>query len=708
MGNCCHPFGLMKATSSVNQQNRKIVLLLVGLDNAGKTTAAKNLVGEPVDSVVPTVGFSSVSLTHRGYSVVIYDLGGGPQIRGIWHRYFVDVHGVIFVVDASDVSRFEEGRNVLETLLAHGKLAGKPVLLLANKQDREGALDELDIVEQLNVEAVVNEYRCPTLVEMCSATVVKNSRGKVDPAIHNGFKWLMNRIIRDYSNLNSRVESDVLVQRKQEEQEKKERLERIRKAREERGENATGDCTSNGNCVDGVHDDSDSDVVMENPFKPISCITQNIKPAAVPIVPQLPDNKVILVKELPKRAEPECLENLNSYHSGVGEELKNVGGDASPGSKGSSRPGSGDRHWFGSPVRLDHLPSPSHSITGLIKDQLELESGKHKKRHFLHRTNRTAPAPLGPPASKGKHSLNDSNINGLRIVNQVPESTRPVFLRKQAFVEEISTSQEFPMSSKRKSSVDKASQFLIRSSSAKSSNDKEKESINDRSKKKPHLGDLKLKNVQVQPGTTDTNLSNSFSGGYQPQIEADQVIDMRQFSTNSSSLPASRKGSQDVDTFVFAVPTRQWAIDKTSLSSEDTNKISRPLTDTVTVLQSGINNLNNAQHSNQQKLKKQSSVDEISSASSKSHSDSQKLSDSGFVSPKNVLPPIRPTSSIAEKPPWILPPLLSPTKHTSQDSTTNLDNHNAKVEVSVSHDSSSDANKEEQKEQEEVDKKSRT
>jgi ADP-ribosylation factor-like protein 13B len=62
------------------------------------------------------------------------------------------------------------------------------VCSLANKQDREGALDELDIVERLNVEAVVNRYRCPTLVEMCTATAVRNSHRKLDPAIHNGFR----------------------------------------------------------------------------------------------------------------------------------------------------------------------------------------------------------------------------------------------------------------------------------------------------------------------------------------------------------------------------------------------------------------------------------------------------------------------------------------------------------------------------------------
>lgn len=82
----------------------------------------------------------------------------------------------------------------------------------------------------------------------------------------------MNYIIREYSDLNSRVESDMAVQRKQIEQEKKERLERIRKAREERGESMADVVIANGTCNGGIHDDSDNDVVMANPFKPITDI----------------------------------------------------------------------------------------------------------------------------------------------------------------------------------------------------------------------------------------------------------------------------------------------------------------------------------------------------------------------------------------------------------------------------------------------------
>jgi hypothetical protein len=82
----------------------------------------------------------------------------------------------------------------------------------------------------------------------------------------------MNCIIRDYSNLNSRVEGDVAVQRKQDEQEKKERLERIRKAREERDEGVADGIIANGICNTEMDDGGDSDVVEADPFKPLADI----------------------------------------------------------------------------------------------------------------------------------------------------------------------------------------------------------------------------------------------------------------------------------------------------------------------------------------------------------------------------------------------------------------------------------------------------
>ncbi|KAK3864904.1 hypothetical protein Pcinc_029440 [Petrolisthes cinctipes] len=226
MGNCLLLLGLKK-------EKRPVTLLLVGLDNAGKTTAAKGIVGEPMEDVAPTVGFAPESLEYRGCEVTIYDLGGGSKIRPVWTKYFSEIHGVIFVVDSSDASRLEECKEVLVKLLSDKKIAGKPILVLANKQDVEGAMDEVDVVEGLGIEAVVNKYKCPTRVETCTATTTR-STNKPDKPIADGFRWLIDTIVVHYAVINKRVVKDMERERNQQKKEMEERKERLLRLRLER------------------------------------------------------------------------------------------------------------------------------------------------------------------------------------------------------------------------------------------------------------------------------------------------------------------------------------------------------------------------------------------------------------------------------------------------------------------------------------------
>uniref|UniRef100_A0A6P7FA60 ADP-ribosylation factor-like protein 13B n=1 Tax=Diabrotica virgifera virgifera TaxID=50390 RepID=A0A6P7FA60_DIAVI len=218
MGNCCC---IIK-----RRQKKKLTLLLVGLDNAGKTKAANGLVGDRLNSPVPTVGFSVVNLKYSDYSVKIFDLGGGPNIRGIWHQYFVDAHGLIFVIDSSDVSRFGEVKMVLEDILYSDKIAGKPLLILANKQDSVNAVDEIEIIEFLDLEFLVNNRKCPTLVQSCAAS--ESNANKLDIGVQKGYNWLMNYIDKHYDSLNQRVEQDVEEQEIKDKQELLEKIKRIR------------------------------------------------------------------------------------------------------------------------------------------------------------------------------------------------------------------------------------------------------------------------------------------------------------------------------------------------------------------------------------------------------------------------------------------------------------------------------------------------
>ena len=53
------------------------------------------------------------------FAIEVFDLGGSKSIRKIWEKYYAEVHGIIFVVDASDEERLAEAKTTLEEATSH-------------------------------------------------------------------------------------------------------------------------------------------------------------------------------------------------------------------------------------------------------------------------------------------------------------------------------------------------------------------------------------------------------------------------------------------------------------------------------------------------------------------------------------------------------------------------------------------------------------
>ncbi|XP_015260724.1 PREDICTED: ADP-ribosylation factor-like protein 13B isoform X1 [Cyprinodon variegatus] len=258
MANCCSWLKRWREPA------RKVTLVMVGLDNAGKTAAVRGIQGENPQDLAPTVGFSKVDLKQGKFEVTIFDLGGGKRIRDIWKNYYSESHGVVFVVDSSDVQRIQETRETMAQVLQHPRIAGKPVLVLANKQDLEGALAEADIIENLSLEKLVNENKCLCQIEPCSA--ILGCGKKVDKSIKKGLSWLLSNIAKDYEAIAERVQKDTAEQRALEEQDKKERAERVRRIREERERLEREEAEREGRPVQEEEADNES---IQSPFQPI-------------------------------------------------------------------------------------------------------------------------------------------------------------------------------------------------------------------------------------------------------------------------------------------------------------------------------------------------------------------------------------------------------------------------------------------------------
>lgn len=162
-------------------------MVLLGIDNAGKTTTLEQLKmlfggkGMHPDRIAPTIGMNIGRIQVDSVVAVLWDLGGHESFRSVWHNYYSDVQGVIFVVDSADAERLEEAKCMLFEVLGHGALVGVPVLCLANKQDKPEATSAKEIARLLESERLVQER--PFHVHPCCAL-----QGK---GLEAGMRWLL-------------------------------------------------------------------------------------------------------------------------------------------------------------------------------------------------------------------------------------------------------------------------------------------------------------------------------------------------------------------------------------------------------------------------------------------------------------------------------------------------------------------------------------
>ncbi|XP_053210020.1 ADP-ribosylation factor-like protein 3 isoform X2 [Panonychus citri] len=134
--------------------DREVRILLLGLDNAGKTTILKKMSSEDISHITPTQGFNIKSVQTAGFKLNVWDIGGQRKIRPYWKNYFENTDILIYVIDSSDKKRFEETSIELNELLTEDKLNGIPILVYANKQDLFNAAPASEIAEGLHLPSI--------------------------------------------------------------------------------------------------------------------------------------------------------------------------------------------------------------------------------------------------------------------------------------------------------------------------------------------------------------------------------------------------------------------------------------------------------------------------------------------------------------------------------------------------------------------------
>mmetsp|Transcript_2865 Transcript_2865/g.4703 ORF Transcript_2865/g.4703 Transcript_2865/m.4703 type:complete len:180 (-) Transcript_2865:16-555(-) len=128
--------------------------LMVGLDNAGKTTILYKLKLGEVVTTVPTIGFNVETVEYKKVSFTVWDVGGQDRIRPLWRHYYQNTQGLIFVVDSNDRDRIVESAEELQKMMREDELKDAIVLVLANKQDLPKAMSINEITDKLGLHSL--------------------------------------------------------------------------------------------------------------------------------------------------------------------------------------------------------------------------------------------------------------------------------------------------------------------------------------------------------------------------------------------------------------------------------------------------------------------------------------------------------------------------------------------------------------------------
>ena len=193
-------------SSLFGSKQRKVVI--VGLDNAGKTSIlyrlnlgagggeqaaeqarpegdAQGEAAKPVPiQTVPTIGANVERLRIASVEMECWDLGGQSSIRTTWASYFQNMDALVLVVDACDRLRIGLVKEELFALLQHEKLRESGLLLiLANKQDAEGAMPPEVISEELQLHRIEKtEWH------------IQGSSAVTGVGLREGFEWLAGKV----------------------------------------------------------------------------------------------------------------------------------------------------------------------------------------------------------------------------------------------------------------------------------------------------------------------------------------------------------------------------------------------------------------------------------------------------------------------------------------------------------------------------------
>eukprot|EP01080_Neovahlkampfia_damariscottae_P010653 gene10653-3277_t len=163
--------------------DKEIKIVIVGLDNAGKTTTLYQFQQGEVFVTTPTLGSNVEEVTYKNIKFQMWDLGGQDSLRESWDHYYQGTQAIIFVIDSTDKKRMPIVKKELMNMLNNEDLKNVKLLIYANKQDLKDATMASEISDSLNLHKIKSHEW-----HMQSCCALSGS------GLNDGLEWLATKL----------------------------------------------------------------------------------------------------------------------------------------------------------------------------------------------------------------------------------------------------------------------------------------------------------------------------------------------------------------------------------------------------------------------------------------------------------------------------------------------------------------------------------
>lgn len=176
-------FILSKIFSFFNRSRSNFKIIILGVQNAGKTTILYRLSLGQVIKTTPTIGSNVEEIKYNNVKFQAWDLGGQESARSVWDVYYFNTDAIIYVIDSKD-DNYEDSKAQFYKLLTNETLKNAVILVFANKQDLPGAKSANELIQLYELDGIKDHI---WHIQACSA--------QTGEGLITGIKWLSDQLV---------------------------------------------------------------------------------------------------------------------------------------------------------------------------------------------------------------------------------------------------------------------------------------------------------------------------------------------------------------------------------------------------------------------------------------------------------------------------------------------------------------------------------